>query len=116
MLDPSSQERARQEMQKAEESRWQGRGSFDRTVAELRGRRFIDNQKDTQFTDAWIILGVVLTIAGLVARNGFLSGRRGRAVCRPADRRVVEPASRFTASNTRASCPKRAPSSARRSN
>jgi uncharacterized protein (DUF58 family) len=72
MLDPSSQERARQEMQQAEESRWKRRSSVDRKWDELRGKRFIDHQKDTQFTDAWIILGIVITVVALIARNGFL--------------------------------------------
>ena len=35
-------------------------------------RRFIDLQKDTQFTDAWIVLGLILTAAGLITRNAFL--------------------------------------------
>lgn len=35
-------------------------------------RRFIDLQKDTQFTDAWIVLGIILTIVGLIATDTFL--------------------------------------------
>ena len=50
-------------------------------MAELRGKRFIDHQKDTQFTDAWIILGILLTIAGLIAAQ--------RVSCWPARSRCL---------------------------
>jgi uncharacterized protein (DUF58 family) len=36
-------------------------------------RRFIDTQKDTQFSDAWIVLAVILTLLALFLNNGFLS-------------------------------------------
>ena len=39
-----------------------------------RSRRFIDVHKDTQFSDAWIILAVLLIILGVVLDNVFLMG------------------------------------------
>ena len=75
MLDPSIQQQPRQEMERGVSSRL-GRTGHG-ALAELRGRRFIDQSKDTQFTDAWIILAVLLTIVGLVARNPFLLAGAG---------------------------------------
>ena len=60
------------------------RGARDRQAApsagrmgwfqgELRNRRYIDVAKDTQFTDAWIILGIILTLVGLAANSRFLT-------------------------------------------
>lgn len=71
MLEPSRQDRTREDLQRAYESKTPA-SRFDRSVSEIRGKRFIDHEKDTQFTDAWIILGVLITVAGLVLRNGFL--------------------------------------------
>jgi uncharacterized protein (DUF58 family) len=82
MLDPSTQEHARQEMQRATTSQF-GRNAANRVMRELRGRRFIDNSKDTQFTDAWIILAVFLTIAGLLTRNAFLLAGAGALLVLP---------------------------------
>jgi hypothetical protein len=31
-------------------------GRYQRVLHELRGRRFIDLDKDTQFSDAWVVL------------------------------------------------------------
>ena len=39
-----------------------------------RSRRVVDVHKDTQFSDAWIVLAVILLIAGTVLDNGFLTG------------------------------------------
>ena len=45
---------------------------FERTLQELRGDRYLDLEKDTQFSEAWIILGVLLTLVGVVLNNQFL--------------------------------------------
>ncbi len=40
----------------------------------LRNRhRVVDSEKDTQFTDAWIVLAILLTLAGLALNNAFLT-------------------------------------------
>jgi uncharacterized protein (DUF58 family) len=41
-------------------------------LRELRGDRYLDLEKDTQFSDAWVMLGVLLTVIGLVLDNQFL--------------------------------------------
>ena len=46
-------------------------------------KRIIDLQKDTQFTDAWIILGLILTVAGLITRNAFLLAGAGTLLVIP---------------------------------
>ncbi len=51
----------------------------NRALAELRGKRFIDQSKDTQFTDAWILLAIVLTSPGLSRGTGFCWRARGRS-------------------------------------
>ncbi len=39
----------------------------------MRGpRRIVDIQKDTQFTDAWFLLAIVLTVIGLATQGSFL--------------------------------------------
>ncbi len=37
-----------------------------------RGKRYIDETKDTQFTSAWLILGLILTVAGFLLDSRFL--------------------------------------------
>ena len=45
-----------------------------RTLRELRGGgRYIDLEKDTQFSDAWIVLGVLLTLLGLLLHSNLLT-------------------------------------------
>lgn len=39
---------------------------------ELRGRRYLDLSKDTQFSSAWLLLGLFLSLAGLLLQSGFL--------------------------------------------
>jgi len=39
----------------------------------FRSRRFVDVSKDTQFTDAWLILAVILLVLGLVIDNAFFT-------------------------------------------
>ena len=51
--------------------------------ASCAARRFIDHSKDTQFTDAWIILAVILTIVGLITRNSFLLAGAGALLVSP---------------------------------
>jgi len=41
-------------------------------ISELRGRRYVERSKDTQFSDAWVFLSVVITLLGLVLSNRFL--------------------------------------------
>jgi len=38
-----------------------------------RQKRYIDTTKDTQFSDAWIILGLILSIVGVAGNNGFFT-------------------------------------------
>jgi uncharacterized protein (DUF58 family) len=48
------------------------RDIFHETLRELRGRRYLDLEKDTQFSEAWLLLGVLLTMVGVVLSNQFL--------------------------------------------
>jgi uncharacterized protein (DUF58 family) len=48
------------------------RNLFEQTLSELRGDRYLDLEKDTQFSEAWIILGLLLTLVGVVLNNQFL--------------------------------------------
>ncbi len=48
------------------------RGWFGRVYSELQGKRYIDLSKDTQFTDVWPLLGVILTLIGLATNSRFL--------------------------------------------
>lgn len=48
------------------------RGWFGRTYSELQGKRYVDLSKDTQFTDVWILLGVIITLIGLATNSRFL--------------------------------------------
>ena len=48
------------------------RNLWQRTLQELRGGRYLDLEKDTQFSEAWIILGVLLTLVGVALSNQFL--------------------------------------------
>jgi uncharacterized protein (DUF58 family) len=48
-------------------------GAFRPTLRGLRsGRRYIDLEKDTQFSDAWIVLGVFLILVSLILNSQFL--------------------------------------------
>jgi uncharacterized protein (DUF58 family) len=47
-------------------------GSSGRLLGELRGRRYLDLTKDTQFSEAWMMLGVLLTLLGLALTNRVL--------------------------------------------
>jgi uncharacterized protein (DUF58 family) len=47
---------------------------LERMLAEVRGRRYRDLTKDTQFTDAWVIVGLILTVIGLATASSFLLG------------------------------------------
>lgn len=42
-------------------------------VAEARGRRYIELAKDTQFSQAWVVMATLLTLAGLILTNRFLT-------------------------------------------
>jgi uncharacterized protein (DUF58 family) len=42
------------------------------TLKEIRGERYLDLEKDTQFSEAWLILGALLTMVGVVLDNQFL--------------------------------------------
>jgi uncharacterized protein (DUF58 family) len=50
----------------------ESRSLFERTLQELRGGRYLDLGKDTQFSEAWVILGIGLTLVGVVLSNQFL--------------------------------------------
>jgi uncharacterized protein (DUF58 family) len=41
-------------------------------LAELRGRRYMNLEKDSQFNEAWMILGVMLTLGGLLLDIPFM--------------------------------------------
>lgn len=45
-----------------------------RLMRELRRGRYVDLEKDTQFSDAWIALGLLLALSGLAFDNRFLLG------------------------------------------
>src|SRR5512139_2839185 len=47
---------------------------LERVLSEVRGRRYRDLTKDTQFTDAWVIVGLILTLIGLITADRFLLG------------------------------------------
>ncbi|MDH4136942.1 MAG: hypothetical protein OEW09_09560, partial [Anaerolineae bacterium] len=46
--------------------------AYQRMIAELRGRRYLDLEKDSQFSEAWMILGVMLTLGGLLLNIQFM--------------------------------------------
>jgi uncharacterized protein (DUF58 family) len=46
--------------------------TYQRMIAELRGRRYLDLEKDSQFSEAWMILGVMLTLGGLLLNIQFM--------------------------------------------
>jgi uncharacterized protein (DUF58 family) len=46
---------------------------YQRTLSELRGGRYVDLEKDTQFSDAWVVLAILLTLIGLVLNSRFLT-------------------------------------------
>lgn len=46
--------------------------AYQRMIAELRGRRYLDLEKDSQFSEAWMILGVMLTLGGLLLDIQFM--------------------------------------------
>ena len=68
-LDVEREQRERQASHPAS----QPAGRLGWFAGELRGRRYIDISKDTQFTDAWLILGVLLTLVGLATSSRFLT-------------------------------------------
>lgn len=39
----------------------------------LRPGRYVDTTKDTQFSDAWLILGLILSVIGVAGNNGFFT-------------------------------------------
>ncbi|MCK4472215.1 MAG: hypothetical protein KAW49_10565, partial [Anaerolineae bacterium] len=45
---------------------------FERMLKELRGERYLDLEKDTQFSEAWVMLGLMLMLVGLALDNQFL--------------------------------------------
>jgi uncharacterized protein (DUF58 family) len=72
------QEALERQHEQEEQRRLAGRGlrAQDRASAalrEFRGKRYIDLSKDTQFTDVWIILAIILTLAGLATGSRFLT-------------------------------------------
>jgi uncharacterized protein (DUF58 family) len=45
---------------------------YQRMLRELRGDRYLDLEKDSQFSDAWVILAVLLALVGLALDSRFL--------------------------------------------
>lgn len=37
-------------------------------------QRYIDTTKETQYSDAWLVLGVLLSLVGLISQNAFFTG------------------------------------------
>jgi len=48
------------------------RNLLQQTLDELRGSRYLDLEKDTQFSEAWVILGAMLTLVGVALNNQYL--------------------------------------------
>ena len=46
--------------------------AYQRMITELRGRRYLDLEKDSQFSEAWMILGIMLTLIGLLLDIPFM--------------------------------------------
>ncbi|UCC85596.1 MAG: DUF58 domain-containing protein [Anaerolineales bacterium] len=52
----------------------QQKTGYRRMLHEFRGGgRYIDLEKDTQFSDAWVVLGILLTLVGLALNSRFLT-------------------------------------------
>ncbi len=64
-LDVEREARQRQAPSPSSRMRW--------FTGELSNRRYIDVTKDTQFTDAWILLGILLTLVGLATDSRLLT-------------------------------------------
>jgi uncharacterized protein (DUF58 family) len=45
---------------------------YQRMIVELRGGRYLDLGKDSQFSEAWMILGIMLTLGGLLLNIQFM--------------------------------------------
>jgi uncharacterized protein (DUF58 family) len=50
----------------------EARNLYQRTLRDLGRGRYLDLEKDTQFSDAWILLGLLLALAGLALDNRLL--------------------------------------------
>ena len=46
--------------------------TYERALRELRGVRFLDLTKDTQFSEAWNFLALILSLLGLIFDAGFM--------------------------------------------
>ncbi len=69
--DPTEKLRLDVERTLREKQAEQNTSRFGAFTGELRSRRFIDVTKDTQFTDAWILLGIAITLVGLATGSRF---------------------------------------------
>ncbi len=76
MLQPVLDQELQQDVDRSRRGR-EGRSALpDRLkwfMGESRARRYIDVTKDTQFSEAWVLLGVLLTLLALVTRSRFLT-------------------------------------------
>ena len=87
---------------------------LERILSEVRGRRYRDLTKDTQFTDAWVIVGLILTVVGLALATRFLLV--AAVACSPSPPPAGSgTSSASTASTIAATSARPAPFSARRS-
>ena len=67
MFDPAKSPRQNQQVDTDAEE------DYKHTRREIRGGRYVDLTKDTQFSDAWIVLGILLSLVGIVLNNAFLT-------------------------------------------
>ncbi len=74
MLQPGLEEELQLDIERKQQQQLpQTTGRWTRFTDELHGRRYVDRTKDTQFTDAWILLGILLTLAGVATGSRFLT-------------------------------------------
>lgn len=76
MLQQGLDEQFRLEIERARGKREGRKALPDRLkwfVGETRARRYVDVTKDTQFSDAWVILGILLTLIALATDSRFLT-------------------------------------------
>lgn len=76
MLQPGLDEQLRLATER-EQGRREGRPAlpdrFKWLMGESRSRRYIDVTKDTQFSEAWVLLGILLTLLALAVDSRFLT-------------------------------------------
>jgi uncharacterized protein (DUF58 family) len=76
LIEPApSKAHAEQEDRRARDERSESpRGRAQRFVEEVHGGRFLDRSVDTQFSDAWVAVTLLIGMLGLALSNHFLLG------------------------------------------